>query len=163
MVQKNYKYIGEKVKEPFHYKGCGLDDVYLIGGYDKEETPYGNGLRIRNVDQLHAAIGKFLIRGKKVLRGKELRFLRLQMGLTQSDLARILGCNPQQVARYEKEQNEVPGPADRLIRLLYSDKIGPRKISIKKLLNELDELDDQINGRMVFAEVDSNWKKSACL
>lgn len=158
---KNWKLAGEKIKEPFNYKGCGLDDVYLISGYDIEKTPYGDGVRIRNVEKLHEAIGKFLISGKKVLSGKELRFLRMQMKLTQSNLARILGCDTQQVARYEKEENRVSGPADRLIRLLYTDRIGSKRIPIEKLLKALDDMDDQANKNMVFAQVDSDWRKSA--
>lgn len=157
---KKWKLLGEKVKEPFNYRGCGLDDVYLISGYDKEETNYGCAVRIRDIEKLHEAIGKFLISGKKVLSGKELRFLRLQMKLTQSNLARILGCNTQQVARYENEKNDVSGPADRLIRLLYKDKIGSKRIPIEKLLSELDKLDEQPTNKMVFAQVDSNWQKS---
>jgi putative transcriptional regulator len=161
IYSKNWKLAGEKTKEPFHYKGCGLDDVYLISGYDKDETPYGEGVRIRNIEKLHEAIGKFLISGRKVLSGKELRFLRMQMKLTQSNLARILGCDTQQVARYEKEENRVSGPADRLIRLLYTDRIGSKRIPIEKLLKELDEMDDQSSKDMVFAQVDSDWRKSA--
>ena len=158
---KNWKLAGEKIKEPFHYTGCGLDDVYIISGYDKEETHDGVGVSIRNIEKLHDAIGKFLINGKKVLSGKELRFLRMQMKMTQSNLARILGCDTQQVARYEKEENHVSGPADRLIRLLYSDRVGSKRIPIEKLLKSLDELDDQSNKNMVFTQVDSDWRKSA--
>ncbi len=158
---KNWKLAGEKIKEPLHYKGCGLDDVYLISGYDKEETPYGEGVRIRNIEKLHEAICKFLVSSKKVLSGKELRFLRIQMKLTQSNLARILGCDAQQIARYEKEENKVSGPADRLIRLLYTDRIGSKRIPIEKLLKALDEMDDQASKDMFFTQVDSDWKKSA--
>jgi putative transcriptional regulator len=159
---KKWKLHGEKEKEPYHYKGCGLDDVYLVSGYDVEDTPYGGGVRIRHLDKLQEAIGLFLISARKVLSGKELRFLRMQMNLTQSDLARALGCSAQQIARYEKEQNEVPGPADRLIRLLYKEHVGAggKHMAIKKVLDCLDRLDDHTNGRMLFAQDGGDWKKA---
>ncbi len=157
-----WRHAGEKEKEPYHYKGCGLDNVYLVSGYDKEHTPHGSGVRIRNLEKLHDAIGSYLISEKKVLSGKELRFLRNQMNLTQSELARFLGCNAQQVARYEKDLNDVPGPADRLIRLLYKDHVATngKRFAIKRILDRLDKLDEQFSNHMVFAEIDHDWKKA---
>lgn len=162
MHQKTWQLQGESKKKPYHYKGCGLDDVYLVSGYDLEETNYGSGVRIRHLEKLHDAIGIFIVTNRKVISGKELRYLRGQMGITQSDLARFLGCNAQQVARYEKDQNEIPGPADRLIRLLYKDHVGVsgKRVAIKKMLDTLDRLDDMANERMIFRQVDSNWKKA---
>ena len=162
MHEKTWHLQGEQQKASYNYKGCGLEDVFLVSGYDLEETPYGNGVRVRHIDKLHDAIGLFLVTNRKVLSGKELRFLRNQMGFSQSELARFMGCNAQQVARYEKDQNEVPGPADRLIRLLYKDHVketGPR-LAIKKVLDTLDRLDDSKSAPMIFKQVDSNWKKA---
>ncbi len=163
MHKKTWHLHGEEQKEPLKYRGCGLDDVFLVSGYDTESTLHGDGVRIRHLDKLHDAIGLFLVTNRKVLNGKELRFLRTQMGLTQSDLARFMGCNAQQVARYEKDQNEVPGPADRLIRLLYKDHVkeAGSRLAIKKVLDTLDRLDDVSSSPMVFKQVDSNWKKAA--
>ena len=79
MHDKKWKLNGEPAKEPYHYKGCGLDDVYLVSGYDVDETPYGSGVRIRHLDKLHEAIGLYLVSSRKVLSGKELRFLRMKM------------------------------------------------------------------------------------
>jgi putative transcriptional regulator len=162
MHEKTWHLHGEQQKAPYNYKGCGLDDVFLVSGYDLETTPYGGGIRIRHMDKLHDAIGLFLVTNRKVLSGKELRFLRTQMGFTQSDLARFMGCNAQQVARYEKDQNEVPGPADRLIRLLYKDHVkeAGSRLAIKKVLDTLDRLDDSVSAPMVFGQVDSKWKKA---
>lgn len=156
-----WRHAGEQEKELLHYKGCGLDDVFLASGYDQEPTPYGSGVRIRNLDKLREAIGLSLVVERKVLRGKELRYLRQQMNLTQTELARLMGCNSQQVARYEKETNEVPGPADRMIRLLYKDHVSGKGVNIRRLLNCLDGLDDDRSGRMVFTVTDHGWKKAA--
>src|ERR1700730_284882 len=82
---------GEKQKKPLHYTACGLDDVYLVSGYEVEDTAYGKGTSIKNADELHRVIGSYLVANKKLLSGKEIRFLRHQMDFTQSELARLLG------------------------------------------------------------------------
>jgi DNA-binding transcriptional regulator YiaG len=149
----------DEEKDIIRYKGCGLDDVYLASGYEFEETPYGHGIRIKNLDSLHAQIGLYLAKHRKTLIGKEIRFLRHQMDLTQSELARLLGCNSQQVARYEKDQNKLTGPADRVIRILFEDHVAEVG-SIREKLDTLDKMDD-IDGRLVFTDVDGEWRHAA--
>ena len=150
---------GENAKDIYHYKGCGLDDVFLASGYEIEQTPYGTGVRIRNLDSLHTQIGLYLIKCRKTLSGKEVRFLRHQMDLTQSELARLFGCNVQQVARYEKNQSKLTGPADRILRILFeehAEQIG----SVRDLLASVDEMDDSID-QMVFADEGGEWRHAA--
>src|SRR5665213_898778 len=103
----------------------GLDDVYLCSGY--EQVPNGDGtfdITVHDQDGLHRAIGEFLVREKKALSGKELRFLRRQMDVTQSELATLLGTTDQAVARWEKEQTRISGVADTLLRVIYLGHIG---------------------------------------
>lgn len=148
---------GEKNKEIIQYKGCGLDDVYLASGYDRYETPYGSGISIKNLESLHAQIGLHLIKYRKALSGKEIRFLRHQMDLTQSELARFFGCNVQQVARYEKDQNKLTGPADRLLRLLFEEHVR-QSGSVRELLEFIDSMDDAADDHIVFEVVDGEWR-----
>jgi DNA-binding transcriptional regulator YiaG len=155
-----WHHAGEKPKPPYHYTACGLDDVYLMSGYETEETGYGTGVSIKNADDLHQAIGMFLVNNKKLLSGKEVRFLRHQMDLTQSELARLFGTSAQQVARYEKEECEMPGPADRILRLLYSEH-AQKCIQVRDLLTVLDQMDDRGDGKMVFERNHGDWKKAA--
>src|ERR1700730_16056711 len=87
------------------YKGCGLDGVYIVGGYETVKTNYGDGIAVDDIDGLHRAIGEFLVTQKKELSGKELRFLRKEMDLTQSELGKFIGISSQQVARWEKSHS----------------------------------------------------------
>jgi DNA-binding transcriptional regulator YiaG len=151
---------GEKQKKPLHYTACGLDDVYLLSGYEVEETSYGKGISIKNADNLHRVIGGYLVANKKLLSGKEIRFLRHQMDFTQSELARLLGGSAQQVARYEKDECEMPGPADRILRLLFNEHIQ-KKVLVRDLLKIFDQMDDRTHNRMVFEPTESGWKKAA--
>lgn len=160
MTHSEWHYAGEKPKAPFHYTACGLDDVYLLSGYELEETPYGKGVSIKNADGLNKAIGAFLVVNKKLLSGKEIRFLRHQLDVTQSELARLFGTSTQQVARYEKEQSDLPGPADRLLRLLYSEHTK-QSFQVRDLLLMLDQMDDRAINKMVFERDHGDWKKAA--
>jgi putative transcriptional regulator len=160
MTTHGWHYAGETPKPPYRYTACGLDDVYLLSGYEMEETPYGKGVSIKNADGLHQAIGSFLVNNKKRLSGKEIRFLRHQLDITQSELARLLGTGAQQVARYEKEECEMPGPADRILRLLYTEHLQ-RDIQVRDLLTVLDQLDDRKRTKMIFERNQGDWKKAA--
>lgn len=38
MTRKNFfKPVKEVCAEPYHYKACGLDSIFLLNGYDVEE------------------------------------------------------------------------------------------------------------------------------
>ena len=157
MMPSTWSHRGEKPQPQLHYTECGLDDVYLVSGYEIEKTPYGEGLTIKNLDQLHKAIGYYLAQRKKTLSGKELRFLRKQMNLTQSELGSLTGLSSQQVARWEKGESEISGPADVLVRALFIQHTGG-KLDLQGLAKRLDEIDAPINERINFEKTDKGWK-----
>jgi len=143
--------------ELYHYTECGLDDIWLSGGYEKVTTEEGEGVSVMNDEELHEVIGHFLVTAKKVLSGKELRFLRKEMDLTQAELGQLVGLSDQQVARWEKETYEIPSSADHLLRVLYLDHIG-RRVNVRDLLTTLEETDaDEAISRQEFALDDGSW------
>ena len=152
---------GEQVKEPLHYPDCGLDDVYLLNGYEMTPTPYGEGLSVVDVDGLRSAIAHSLATRKKILTGKEVRFLRKEMDLTQSELGRLIGLDAQSVARWEKEQVcAKKRPAELLLRVLYLAK-ADHELDVESLLKELDERDAPLNEKQVFQETLGGWRVAA--
>lgn len=153
---------GEAAKTPLHYTGCGLDGIYLVNGYEVHKTPYGEGVSINNLDGLLEAIGSYLVSHKQTLSGKDIRFLRCRMEITQSELGRLLGMSTQQVARYEKDHSVIPGPAARLLRVLYSEAQGNR-ICVHELLEYLDEVDEPRVERALFEpdESGAGWRMAA--
>ncbi len=132
----------------YHYTECGLDNIYLLNGFKSVETPRGIGVIIQDVEGLHLAIGTMLVRDKRNLSGKEFRFLRHELNLTQQNLALILGVSVQSVARWEKDQMKegIPGPAQRLLRLLYEERTSGNR-EIMEPLEKLAELDEILNDR----------------
>lgn len=151
---------GEPSKPPLHYPECGLDDIYLLNGYEPHKTPYGDGVSIKHQDALHKAIGLHLASERKVLVGKEVRFLRTYMQLTQAELGARLGYSAQQVARWEKSLSEMPGAADRLLRIIYLQREG-RSPKAEELLKKLEEIDDRSSKHQCFRSTPSGWKFSA--
>ena len=151
---------GHDESEPLHFTACGLDNVLLGSGYDVVDTPEGRGVRIRNLDELHCAIGEFLAAHKKTLIGKELRFLRKHMNLTQTELGHLIGLSSQQVARWEKGQCEISGAAESLMRVLFMEHLR-KDISVRGLLLELDECDGIAEDKTLFVATGKGWQPLA--
>lgn len=150
----------EDMKEPILYRGCGVDNIYLLSGYEIVETAEGQGIKIKHQDELHDAIAKEIAENRKMISGKELRFLRKHMDLTQSEVARFLGVDKQSVARWEKDECRCPGPAERLMRLLSLEQhCHPRPLS--ELLSSLDETDASSDERVLLSESDEGWVAKA--
>lgn len=134
-----------------HYRDCGLENIYLLNGFDKEEHEGEEFLSISDVDGLHRAIGMHIVLHRKAPSGKEIRFLRNEMDMSQAGLADILGVSDQSVARWEKGETEAPGPAVLALRLVYILSLMPDKqkhelvdqlLDINQKLSQADETCD---------------------
>ena len=106
-------------KDAYHYTQCGLDNVFLVSGYTREEVDGKEYVRIMNVEGLWKAIGISIATELSSLAPEEIRFLGSHMELTQPELAKKLGVDVQTFARWEKNQTQLSGPADLAIRTLF--------------------------------------------
>lgn len=131
-------------EQKLRYTACGLDNVYLLDGYSIVETRRGRVIKIEDQQGLHRAIGELLIGQKRSLIGKELRFLRHQLGLSQPALANLLGESEQSVARREKRKKgwKKPTPQERMLRYMFEQRLsGNEKLEVfLKNLADLDEV-----------------------
>ena len=75
----------------YHYTMCGLDNVWLENGYTEKKTAYGNAVSIDAVEDLHRVIALSLCDKPHRLTGKEFRFLRTTMNMSQGGIAKLLG------------------------------------------------------------------------
>jgi DNA-binding transcriptional regulator YiaG len=107
-----------------HYRECGLDNVWLAGGFVLAESPFGRTMSIKNLDELFNALAVHLVEQSGEPAAKELRYLRQHLGMTQAQLGALLGLSEQQVARWEKDQSEIGAAAWRLLRLLILERTG---------------------------------------
>jgi putative transcriptional regulator len=144
----------------YHYTGCGLDRIYLFNGFIRHERDGEIGVAITDIDGLHAAIATTIVWNKSLLDGRELRFLRKLMGITQADLATWLRCDAQSVARWEKGENRINGAADGMVRLLY---LGHSAGTVEALevVKKLADIDEEVKRNQLFKETDGGWKVAA--
>lgn len=127
-----------------HYTQCGLNNVYLLDGYTIKQGKRGTTVHIIDQKGLHSVIGESLIRQRSGLNGRELRFLRNEMGLSQPCLARLLGESEQSVARREKRPDGTKkiGGQERMLRYLYEQYTGGHE-QIVDFLTSLAEQDER--------------------
>jgi putative transcriptional regulator len=105
--------------KPYHFRGSGLPNVYLLNGVKiEQDAEYGELVTIDSLPDLFLAIAFRLVSKPDRLTGVEMRFLRKRMEMTQADLAKELWVSEQTVANYEKSKTE-DGPADRALRFLF--------------------------------------------
>jgi len=145
----------------YHYTECGLDNIWLNNGFERhEDTGYGAGTSITDVEGLHVAIGLGLINSKNKLRGAELRFIRHELDLSQGALAIVLGTSEQNLRRWEKN-NSISGPAQNLLSVLYNEYVSGTS-EIRESLDRLASLDVRLHDEMDMAlTADHEWKLCA--
>jgi DNA-binding transcriptional regulator YiaG len=128
----------------YHYKESGLDNVWLVNGFRVRRTSYGEAISIEDVEGLYKAIARSLVEKAGTLNGKEIRFLRKHLGLSQRTIGAVLGSNEETVSNWERGKSAIPHGADRLLRAYWREvKEGAAKL--KDLVERLAELDDQVN------------------
>jgi DNA-binding transcriptional regulator YiaG len=153
-------------ERPLHYTACGLDNIYLLNGFKREPIDGEEYVTVEDLDGLWKAIGLHLVTTRKALAPKEIRFLRQHMDMTQAELGARLRVSDQTVARWEKDQCDLPGPADLMLRVLFlgspvAQPEGNELLrEIIKLLDELQERDEAKEKADVFEHEDKQWQDS---
>ncbi|MDP5220927.1 hypothetical protein Q5Y75_27455 [Ruegeria sp. 2205SS24-7] len=148
--------------DPYHYKDCGLDNIWLVGGVETHETPYGPATSIADLDDLHHAIALDIIDGGDMT-GPEFRFIRTELELSQRALADLLNATEQQVHRWETgKTDEIPGPVRTLLGGYYIEATNPES-RMKEHLDRLGDLDTRVTALeyRLFEMTDDHWAPSA--
>ena len=140
----------------YEFNDAGLKNVWLANGYTVKETPYGDAVAIENVPGLTRAICAALVKKPGRLTGAEFRYLRLHLRLSQKSLAKLFGNTEQAVALWEKN-GRVPLWADKLLRLLWSEKENGNE-TIKRVMDRLDVIERLVSSRIVVSETKRGWK-----
>lgn len=139
----------------YHYTECGLDNVWLENGYTTRKTAYGDGTAVVDVDGLLKALALSLTKKKGRLTGKEFRFLRTCMCLSQERLGKIVGATEGAVSLWERH-GKVPKTEDAVMRMLVLDKYAEDGNMEKALLLANDV--DRMLSKLVAKARDHTWK-----
>lgn len=142
----------------FHYTACGLPDVWLVNGYEEIDTPYGKAVKIDDLEGLHRAIGLEIASAGRPLSGKEIRFLREGMKLSQRALGDLLDVSEITVRKWEQKAS-AGGPAIRLLRALYREHMDGDG-GLRKLVEALAEMDRlEYEETRYFRDTAQGWER----
>lgn len=120
---------------PYRYRACGLDNVFIHGMRPVVDDEGDEVYEIPNINGLHCAIAREIVLHEGVLSGKELRFLRTEIGWTQAELGKFVHKEALTVGRWERGETEIDANANTLIRLLAIEKLKLKtKISTSELV-----------------------------
>ena len=102
----------------YQYTECGLDNVFIEGMAVVQDHAGEETLEIASIGLLHSVIAEGIVMLPSKMSGRELRFLRTEMGLTQEKLAGVLKVTLLTVSRWEREESPIKDTAEMLIRLM---------------------------------------------
>lgn len=107
----------------YRYTESGLDNVFIEGMEPCIDDHGEKVFHIPNPNDLHKVIATGIVAHPKGMSGKELRFLRTEMGLTQAELAKLVHFDTQTVARWEKGKWTIDSAAEVLVRMLAVERL----------------------------------------
>lgn len=117
----------ETSKSDYKYLESGLDNV-MICDIEMIKCSCGEeSALIPRILAVHEAIANCLLEKGNQLTGKEIRFLRKEMGLKGRDFADLVNVDNATLSRWENGKTKPSVKADRLIRVLYAVKMKPAK------------------------------------
>jgi DNA-binding transcriptional regulator YiaG len=100
----------------YRYDACGLDNVILKNLPIVQADDGENVITIQNIGLLHRVLTVAVASKETGLQPKELRFLRTEMGLTQAELAALVGKEVQAIGRWERGEHPIDKSAEIVIR-----------------------------------------------
>jgi transcriptional regulator with XRE-family HTH domain len=108
----------EMTTKIYHYTECGLDNVFIEGICPVTDHAGEVTFTIPAIGLLHQVIAEGIVMQSGKMSGRELRFLRTEMGMTQAQLADVLRVSLLTISRWEREENPIHDASEMLIRLL---------------------------------------------
>jgi DNA-binding transcriptional regulator YiaG len=134
----------------YHYTEIGLDNVWLENGYIERSTPYGKAVAVIDADELHRVVALRIVEKMGRVTGKELRFLRTMLDLSQAGLSKLLGVTEQAVSLWERT-GKVPKSSDTVVRVLVLAKLDGHK-AVGDLLAQITTVERIVHQRIVARE-----------
>jgi DNA-binding transcriptional regulator YiaG len=107
----------------YRYVESGLDNVIVEGADLLVDDGEEECVTIPNVNGLHRAIAEAIVHRHSAMIGRELRFLRTEMGMTQAELAALVHREPLAISHWERGEIEIDSNAEALIRLHATERL----------------------------------------
>ena len=139
----------------YHYTQSGLDNIWLINGFEYHNTSYGKGVSVEDVEGLHKTIAEALTQKPECLTGNEFRFLRIGLEMSQKRIGELVGKEAQTIAKWEKSE-KLNQDADFLIRHIYRQTMINHHENYIEMVDYLNNL-DQESFTTEFRRTEDGW------
>jgi putative transcriptional regulator len=148
----------------YHYTESGLDNVYLDGVEKYTCNSCGEtSVTIPSIIELHDVLGRAIVNKPICLEGKEVRFLRKNMGYSSKEFADVIGVDHTTLSRWENNTQAVSTSHDRLIRLTYMSVKPTSKKEIQQFINDrFKDIKPKKKRLFDFIIPVSDWASSLC-
>jgi transcriptional regulator with XRE-family HTH domain len=121
----------------YKYTECGLDNV-IIKDMPYQEDDNGDAIfRIPAVNLLHAVIAFGIVMSESGMLPDELKFVRTELGLTQSELGERVQKDGQSVGRWERGEFPIDQTAEVVIRMMVIEHL--EELGVFELLGVKEE------------------------
>lgn len=138
----------------YAYKESGLDHITLEGIQLVHCDACGNeDPIIPAIDTLHAILAEALISKPARLEGKELRFLRKELGLSARQFAKILHVDHTTISKWENGNDPIGPQSDLLVRALLTAK---KEGSLDPLVAKLSGMDEDLSALDITVNTETN-------
>ena len=118
----------------YRYTECGLDNVLIEGMNVLVDDGGEKSITIPNINGLHRAIALGIVRKRSGISGKDLRYLRTEMGMTQAQLAAVVHREPLTISRWERGEDDIDSNAEVLIRMCAAQELNlPQAASVSEI------------------------------
>lgn len=152
---------GLKSHEPsvYHYRLSGLDNVYLTGGVTEYICPKcgTKSVAVKNVAGLHKAIAASIATTKRRLGGKELRFLREQIGFSAEELAKVVEYSEDHIRKIESDSHTPKATYEMFLRVAIMREMQAPEYDLRELGERKEYAIEELN----FMNKDHSWIKMA--
>ena len=144
----------------YRYGECGLSNIYLknIRAYECDGC-HDSTVHIPNLEGLHSLIAKNVAGQASKLKPEEIRFLRVHLGLSGAQFARVLSVEPETVSRWENGKSEMKLTNERFLRILILSSVGPFREYEE--LCDLGLSDKKLRPSLKFSVKNDRWHKTA--
>lgn len=112
----------------YHYTESGLSNVYIEGLEFPVDDDGDEVIYIPFIAALHTEILRGIVLQKGTMNSEQIRFVRTELGMTQSDLGGLLGVTGLTVGRWERGENPMDKSNETLLR----------KLAVENLLEAFD-------------------------
>lgn len=119
-------------KTAYHYIECGLPNIWITGLRTQDDAGEET-IIIPGIRRLHKLIADQIVTSDGALTGAELRFLRSEMGMTQTQLGELVHRERLTVSRWESGKSAPDNVAEAFIRILAADKLRLHKVDPEEI------------------------------